>query len=825
MHSSPRPPSQRPSSQRPASPPPFFPSGFPVKLAAVCAGLAACGVLMLGLAIALAWPSLPNLHAMTDYRPAVPLRVYTSDHVLIGEFGEEHRNVVPFAQIPQIMKDSVLAAEDDRFYQHGGVEWMDVIRAALTNLIHMSKVQGASTITMQVARNFYLSDEKTYARKFYELLLTYKIESQLTKDQILELYMNQIYLGHRSYGFASAARTYFGKTLDELTPAEAAMLAGIPKAPSRANPITDMKRAKQRQRYVLGRLLALGKLNPQQYQAALAQPIAVAGSGADGQRDFAVHGEYPAELARQLMYNVFQDGAYTRGIDVYTTIDSKSQQAAYQAVHDGILDYTRRSVYPGPEDQIDLPEGIENDPKALDSALDSVQDNTPDDGDLLTGVVLSASPTSVKVARSSSQIVTVDSKNALAVIARALTPKAKPDARITRGSVVYLHKLADGSWEIINKPKLEAALVSLSPKDGSIRAMIGGFNFQQGSFNRAVQAWRQPGSNIKPFYYAAALERGLSPTTEISDEPFFVSAAQTGSKDWAPKNDDGKYQPMMTMRQALYQSVNLVSIRIMQAITPQYAQQYLARFGFMPERWPAVLPIALGAGSATPLEVAGAYTVFANGGYRVPPFLIDHVVDRRGNLLMQAKPVEAGDESVRAIDPRTAWVMDDLLRGVATYGTGARAHAVLKRNDVAGKTGTTNGPTDIWFSGFVPSLETTVWMGFDQPRPLGAYEFGSGTALSTWLAYMQPLLANVPQTPPPPMPQGLIQANGDYYFAEYPPGQNVASLDLGVNQATSSNGAPVTNDSDVLGGFLNKMWSNITKGSSTNRVEPPPVPH
>jgi penicillin-binding protein 1A len=796
-------------------------------------GLAGCGALMLGLAIALAWPSLPNLHAMTDYRPDVPLRVYTADHVLIGEFGEEHRNVTPFAKIPQIMKDSVLAAEDDRFYQHGGVEWADVFRAALTNIIHMSKVQGASTITMQVARNFYLSDEKTYGRKFYELLLTYKIESQLTKDQILELYMNQIYLGHRAYGFAAAARTYFGKTLDELTPAEAAMLAGIPKAPSRANPITDMKRAKQRQRYVLGRLLALGKLTQAQYQAALAQPITVAGGSADGSRDYAVHGEYPAELARQLMYSIFQDGAYTRGIDVYTTIDSKAQQAAYQAVHDGILSYTRRSVYPGPEGRIDLPAGIENDPKALDNALDSVQESTPDDGDLLTGVVLSASPTSVTVARSSSQIVTVDTKSALSVIARALNPRAKPDLRITRGSVVYIHKLPDGTWEIINKPKLEAALVSLSPKDGAIKAMIGGFNFQQGSFNRAVQAWRQPGSNIKPFYYAAALERGLAPTTEISDEPFFLSAAQTGSKDWAPKNDDDKYQPMMTMRQALYQSVNLVSIRIMQAITPQYAQQYLTRFGFLADRWPPMLPIALGAGSATPLEVAGAYTVFANGGYRVPPYLIDHVVDRRGNVLMQAKPVEAGDESARVIDPRTAWLMDDMLRGVATYGTGARAHATLKRNDVAGKTGTTNGPTDIWFSGFVPSLETTVWMGFDQPRPLGAYEFGSGTALSTWLAYMQPMLANVPQTAPPPMPQGLIQANGDYYFTEFPPGQNVASLDLGINDtgpgsaSGGANGAPAANDSDVLGGFLNKMWSNITKGpgagSSAGPGGPPHV--
>ncbi len=751
--------------------------GLMIKAGVAVAGLGLCGVLLAGLAIGLTWPNLPELHAMTDYRPRVPLRVYTADKVLIGEFGEEHRNVLRFDEIPQVMKDAILAAEDDRFYKHGGIDWTGVVRAGLTNIVNMSKSQGASTITMQVARNFYLSSDKTYSRKFYELLLTFKIESQLTKDQILELYMNQIYLGHRAYGFAAASRTYFGKPLSDITPAEAAVLAGIPKAPSRANPITNLDRARARQHYVLGRMQALGTLTAEQVQTALAQPLVVRGSEGGPARGFSVHGEYPAEMVRQLMYGVFKEDAYTQGIDVYTTIDSKDQQAAYQAVRDGVLDYTRRAAYPGPEDQLELPDGIENDAAALDEFLDGVQDNAPDSDDLLSGVVLSASPTEVKVARSGRQTITIADKKALAVVARALGDKAKPDVRIKRGSVVYVRKNGD-NWEIINMPALQAALVSLAPQDGAIRAMVGGFDFYRGSFNRVVQAWRQPGSNIKPFIYAAALERGMTPGTQISDQPFFLSAAQTGSRDWSPKNDGDRYEPMLTLRQGLYKSKNMVSIRILQAITPQYGQEYLTRFGFEKDRWPAVLPMALGAGSATPLQVASAYSVFANGGYRVTPYLIDRVTDRSGKVLMQAQPPEAGDETVRAIDPRTAWVMDDILRGATVQGTSARAHKVLGRNDVGGKTGTTNGAVDVWFSGYTPKLATTVWMGFDQPRTLGSNEFGSGLALSTWLDYSQPALKGIPQTPQAPRPQGLIVADGDLYFSEFPPGQAVAAVDL-----------------------------------------------
>ncbi len=765
---------------------------FFVKTGILFAGLFLCGVLLAGMALALAWPNLPDLNAMTDYRPRVPLRVYTADRVLIGEFGEERRNVLRFNEIPDVMKSAVLAAEDDRFYQHGGIDWMGVVRAGLTNLISMSKTQGASTITMQVARNFYLSSEKTYSRKFYELLLTFKIESELTKDQILELYMNQIYLGHRAYGFAAASRTYFGKPLSEVTPAEAAMLAGIPKAPSRFNPIANRPRAELRQRYVLGRMHSLGYLTEPEYKQAMAQPIVMKSAEGTPAGGYSIHGEYVAELARQLLYNVYQDNVYSRGINIYTTVQSKDQEAAYRAVREGVLEYTRRAPYPGPEEQLDLPPGTENNPAALDEFLDGVFDKFSDSGDLLTAVVLSASPTEVKLARSSREIITVTDKKVLGVVARALNDKAKPEQRIKRGSVVYIRKFGD-NWEIINMPSVQAAFVALSPQDGAIRAMVGGFDFYRGNFNRVTQAWRQPGSNIKPFIYAASLERGLTPGTQISDQPFELTAAQTGSKAWNPKNYGNQYEPMLTLRQGLYKSKNMVSIRILQAIGPQYAQDYLTRFGFYKARQPAVLPLALGAGSVTPLQLAGAFSVFANGGYRVTPYLIDRVTDSSGKVIMQSKPVVAGDAAARAIDPRTAWVMDDILRGVTTYGTAARARALLKRGDIAGKTGTTNESVDAWFSGYTPTLAATAWLGFDQPKSLGSRETGGGVAMPIWVDYMQSVLKGVPEEKQRPRPDGLLVENGEFYFSEFPPGQAVARL-----------GLP---EADTLGEFLNGLTS------------------
>lgn len=749
---------------------------FLLKFTILSAGLALCAALLIGMALALAWPNLPDLNAMTDYRPRVPLRIYTADKVLIGEFGEERRNVLRFEEIPDVMKSAVLSAEDDRFYQHGGIDWIGVVRAGLTNLISMQKSQGASTITMQVARNFYLSSEKTWSRKFYELLLTFKIEASLSKDQILELYLNQIYLGHRAYGFAAASRVYLGKELSEVTAADAALLAGIPKAPSRFNPIANKPRAVLRQRYVLGRMHSLGYLTDAEYKAALAQPVIIKPSQGTPAGGYAVHGEYAAELARQLMISIYPDNVYTRGLNVYTTIQSKDQQWAYESLREGVLDYTRRAPYPGPEAQLTMPNGLEDDPAKLDEFLDSVFDKHPDRTDMLTGVVLSVKPNEVRVARSSTEIIVINDKKALGIIARALNPKAPAALRLQRGSVVYLHK-TPAYWEILNLPTVQAAFVAMLPQDGALRAMVGGFDFYHGNFNRVTQAWRQPGSAFKPFIYAASLERGLTPGTMISDQPFELSAAQTGSgKAWTPKNYGGEYGEMMSMREAIARSKNMVSIRILQSIGPQYAQEYIARFGFDKAKHPAVLPMALGSGAVTPMQLAAGFSVFANGGYRVTPFLIDHVTDANGQVLMRAKPVVAGDSAARAIDARTAYVMDDMLRGVATSGTAARSRQVLKRGDLAGKTGTTNDSVDAWFAGYTPQLVGVAWLGYDQPKSLGSRETGGGASLPIWLGYMQNALKEFPEIKRGPPPEGLIIEGGNMYFKEFPPKEAVRSL-------------------------------------------------
>lgn len=748
-----------------------------LKTAIFFTGLAACGALVVALALALAWPNLPDLSAMTDYKPRVPLRIYTADKVLIGEFGEERRNVMRLDEIPDVMKSAILAAEDDRFYQHSGVDLKGIGRAVLANLASGAKSQGASTITMQVARNFYLSSEKTYTRKFYELLLTFKIESMLSKDQILELYMNQIFLGHRSYGFAAASRAYFGKPLTEITLAEAAMLAGIPRAPSRYNPIANYNEAKRQQVVVLRRMLNLGYITQDEHQAALDQAIEIRTAEGMPAGGYAIHGEYAAELARQLLYGVYKDGIYSRGFNVYTTIDSKQQEAAYRSVRDAVLQYTRRARYPGPEARVNLPANIEQDTEAFSDILAKVQREHPDAGDLLVGVVLSASPTQITVARTADNIITVDNKRALSIVARGLTKNANDKERIDRGAVVYLFNNGD-YWEVINMPAVQAAFVSMRPQDGAIQAMVGGFHFSDGKFNRVTQAWRQPGSAFKPFIYAASLEKGLTPETLISDQPFSLTSAQTGSKPWNPKNYGGRYENMLTMRNGLYKSKNMVSIRIMQAVGPKYVQDYIVRFGFDRARQPAVLPLALGAGSVTPLQLATAYSVFANNGYRVQPYLIDHITDGSGKVIMRAKPVVAGDSNARAIDPRTAYVMNHMLRGVATSGTGSRASATLKRNDIGGKTGTTNNSHDAWFAGYTPDIVGIAWLGFDQPRSLGASETGGGLAMPVWIDYMKTALKDVPQKPLGPAPSGLKQIDGNFYFDEFPPGKAILRVGL-----------------------------------------------
>ncbi|MDT6998345.1 penicillin-binding protein 1A [Burkholderia cenocepacia] len=742
--------------------------------AAMCVALVVAGGLVLGYALVVAWPNMPSLDALTDYRPKVPLRIYTSDHVLIGEFGEERRDVVHFKDVPDSLKKAILAIEDARFYDHGGVDLTGIIRAGFVALTNGHASQGASTITMQVARNFFLSSEKTYTRKIYEMLLAYRIERALTKDQILEVYMNQIYLGQRAYGFASAARVYFGKDLKDITLAEAAMLAGLPKAPSAYNPVVNPKRAKVRQEYILQRMLELNFITREQYDEAAAQPLVVKGPG----RDFSVHAEYVAEMVRQMMYAQYREETYTRGFNVVTTIDSADQQVAYTALRKGIMDYERRHGYRGPEGFIELPAGTDDREQAIDDALLE----HPDNGELIAAVVTAASPRQITVAFIDGSTATIEGDN-LRFASGALSANAQPNRRIRPGAIVRVVKNDAGKWSITQLPQVEGAFLSIVPQDGAIRSLVGGFDYNKNKFNHVTQAWRQPGSSFKPFIYSASLDKGLGPATVINDGPLYFSAAETGGQPWEPKNYGGGFEGPMSMRTALQRSRNLVSIRILNHIGTKYAQQYITRFGFDAERHPAYLPMALGAGQVTPLQMAGAYSVFANGGYRVNPYLIAEVTDPNGAVVARAQPLVAEQNAPRAIDARNAYVMNSLLQSVAQRGTGARTN-VLKRTDLAGKTGTTNDSHDAWFAGYQHTLAAIAWIGYDNPRSLGDRETGGGLSLPVWIDYMGAALKGVPEFKPT-VPEGVESLGGELYFTEFTPGHGFVST-VGVPQAPAA---------------------------------------
>ncbi|WP_354677924.1 penicillin-binding protein 1A, partial [Cupriavidus plantarum] len=553
------------------------------------AGLAAAGVLLAGFAAVVSLRQLPSIDALRDYRPDVPLRIFTSDNTLIGEFGTEHREFIPIEHMPKRMTEALLAAEDDQFYSHAGVDFAGLVRAALAN-IGEGYAQGASTITMQVARNFYLSREKTLSRKWYEILLAWQIDRSLPKDRVLELYMNQVYLGEHAYGFGSAAQVYFGKPLADLSLAETAMLAGLPKAPSTMNPAVNLPRATRRQEYVLGRMLSLGMITQDQYRDARAEKISVV---AEGNGRYAGHAEYVAELARQLAHDRFGDEAYTRGINVYTTVSSVRQTMAYDAVRAGIDKYGQRHG--------------------------------------------------------------------------GTTP--------------------------------QAALISLDSQTGAIEAMIGGSDFQTNRFNHATQAQRQPGSTFKPFIYSAALERGVSPGTLINDAPL-------DDPKWNPSNDDDRFVGPIPVREALAESRNLPAIRTLREIGIPYAIDYAGKFGFSKSRLPPYLPMALGTGTTSPMRLAAAYGVFANHGYRVEPYLIQKITDGEGNVLFQADTAVA---PTRVISERNAFVMDSLLHSVVDAGTGTAVRRYTRRQDVAGKTGTTNDSIDGWFAGYAGEIVTVAW--------------------------------------------------------------------------------------------------------------------
>jgi len=640
--------------------------------------------------------------------------------------------------------------------------------------------QGASTITMQVARNFFLSSEKTYTRKIYEMLLAYKIESKLTKDQILEVYMNQIYLGQRAYGFASAARVYFGKDLKDLSLAECAMLAGLPKAPSAYNPVVNPKRAKVRQEYILQRMLELGYVSQDQYESASRQPLIVKGAG----KEFSVHAEYVAEMVRQMMYAQYREEAYTRGLNVVTTIDSADQDAAYRALRKGLMDYERRHGYRGPEGFIELPSNSDDRDQAIDDALA----DHPDNGEIVAAVVTDVSPKEVQAQFVDGTSATI-SGDGLRFVAAALSPRATQAQRIRPGSIVRLVADAKGNWQITQLPQVEGALVSLTPQDGAIRALVGGFDFNKNKFNHVTQAWRQPGSSFKPFIYSASLDKGLGPATIINDAPLYFPPTTPGGDAWEPKDDDQPDGPM-SMRVALEKSKNLVSIRILSFIGTKYAQDFVTqRFGFDADKTPPYLPLALGAGLVTPLQSAGAYSVFANGGYRINPYLITDVTDARGVVISRAQPLTAGRDAPRTLEPRNAYIMNSLLHSVATSGTGAGTN-VLHRSDLQGKTGTTNDAKDGWFAGYQKSLVAVAWMGYDQPKSLGSREFGAQLALPIWVEYMQRALRGVPEEEPP-TPDGITTVNGELFFTDMTPGNGfVASI--GVDSGNPMAGGPDT---------------------------------
>jgi penicillin-binding protein 1A len=684
------------------------------------------------------------LDAITDYHPNIPLRIYSAEGALIGEFGEERRAFVKIEDVPDLMKKAILAAEDDRFYEHGGVDYIGVLRAAVSNALSSGTRQGASTITMQVARNFFLTKEKTFTRKFNEMLLAFKIEHTLNKDEILQLYINQIFLGQRAYGFAAAAQVYFGKPLDQLTTAELAMLAGLPKAPSLFNPVVNPKRAKLRQLYVLRRMHQLNYINADELQLAQSQPITT-----NRTQEFAVKADYISEMVRGFMFEKYQDAIYTQGFKVYTTIRQQDQLVAYQAVRQGVLDYDRRHGYRGPEGYAELPQG-----NAEEHLEDLLQDFS-DSGDLIPAVVTGIADKSITAYCKGGELAEIKD-DALTFVQNNLSDKVPTKQRIRIGSVLRVQKDENGVWQVSQLPQVEAAFVSGNPRDGAIYSLIGGFDFNRSQFNHITQAWRQPGSSFKPFIYSAALEKGITPATVINDAPLEFDAGQTGNEPWQPKNYDGTFEGPMRMRQALIKSKNLVSIRILQSITPQYAQDYIVKFGFEAARHAPYLTMALGAGTVTPQQMLTGYSVFANGGYRTTPYFIQRVEDAQGNVLHKAAPVLAAEGAEQVIDNRNAYTMVSMMQDVIKHGTAIRAMQ-LGRQDLAGKTGTTSDSIDAWFCGFQPTLVGISWMGFDQPHSLGDRETGGGAALPMWMTYMGRMLRDVPQATYT-MPDNMVAA-------------------------------------------------------------------
>lgn len=740
-------------------------------LIAIAAGIGCLALVLLSLYLYLS-PQLPSVEMLQDVQFKVPLRVYTYDEKLLGEFGEAKRTPVKYEEIPPLLVKALISAEDDRFFEHPGVDYHGLLRAVFVFATTGEKQQGGSTITMQVARNFFLSREKTIARKLNEILLSFKIERELTKEQILELYLNKIYFGNRAYGVASAALTYYAKKLDELTLGEMAMIVGLPKAPSAYNPLVNAVRAKKRRNYVLGRMRSLGHIDDLSYETALAEPVASRIFGLSVEADAL----YVAEMVRQEIISRFGESAYSEGYKVYTTIDGQAQSAATTAVRQGLLDYERRHGYKGAIEKLDWVSNAG--PDEWSEALGKFESIA----NLQPALVIKVEDKKATVFLENQTNLEISWDNLSwarqAIDENTLGPvlKTAGDA-LSVGDVVMVEVIDDKSARLAQVPSVSGALVSLDPNDGAIRALVGGFDFYSSKYNRITQAERQPGSSFKPFIYSAALDKGFTAASIVNDAPVvFEDPALEAA--WRPENYSGKFAGPTRMREALIHSRNLVSIRLLQSLGVGYTINHAARFGFNPEHLPRNLSLALGSGTVTPLELARGHAVFANGGFLVTPYFISHIVDANGVVVWQAEPevvcnnceeksattpgvvdiadkklaAVSGDSSLapltpkyakRVISAQNAYVMNSIMRDVVARGTGRKAMKI-GRNDLAGKTGTTNDQRDAWFAGFNRDLLAIAWVGYDEPKPLGSEETGSGIALPIWIYYMEAALRGKP---------------------------------------------------------------------------------
>ncbi|MBT3505413.1 MAG: penicillin-binding protein 1A [Piscirickettsiaceae bacterium] len=703
-------------------------------------------------------PQLPPTESLKEIQLQTPLRIFSAENKLIAEFGDKRRIPVQYEAIPLQVIQGFLASEDDRFFEHPGVDYQGLLRAAYSLVMTGQKAQGGSTITMQLARNFFLSTEKTYLRKLNEIILAIQIEQVLSKEEILTLYLNKIYLGKRAYGIGAAANVYYGKTLQELTIAEAAMIAGLPKAPSKFNPIANPERALQRRNYVLRRMWEVGYITEQDYNEATILPI----TARYHSREIEVYAPYVAEIIRTQLTEQYGDDVYNMGLNVYTTIRAKHQRAANTALQKTLISYDHRHGYRGPLKQIKLPETTTED------TYEAHLTENSNIGPLHPGLVLKINKEAASVYIKDKGLTDIPFKSVawarkqLSTNSMGKKPRKVADVFST-GDITYFYQNNEGEWQLAQLPEAEGALIALEPEDGAVTALNGGFEFYNSKFNRVTQSRRQPGSSFKPFIYSAALEKGYTPASIINDAPVVLDDPSL-ENTWRPSNYSGKFYGPTRLRVALTHSRNLVSIRLLRDITAPFATDYAARFGFESEQMPRNLSLALGSGSAAPWDMARAYAALANGGYRIEPYLIKHIEDADGTTLMQAVPdtvcpycltdnttskqeLETQRPAAqRIMTPQNAYIMNSLLRDVVKYGTGRDAMRI-GRNDLAGKTGTTNDQVDAWFNGFNPKLVAISWVGFDSPRSLGRYETGGRAALPMWIDFMQAALEGTPEEP------------------------------------------------------------------------------